>query len=78
MSQIIHAKDLRPGNTFIYKNNLYLVIENSFNKTAMREGIVKCKVKRIKKKLAKVPQERLVPLSVYSERMEETDRQPVN
>ncbi|MDE6646041.1 MAG: hypothetical protein K2J69_01870, partial [Malacoplasma sp.] len=42
MSQIIHAKDLRPGNTFIFKNNLYLVIENSFNKTAMREGIVKC------------------------------------
>lgn len=48
MSQIIHAKDLRPGNTFIYKNNLYLVIENSFNKTAMREGIVKCKVKNLR------------------------------
>ncbi|MDE6562887.1 MAG: hypothetical protein K2J98_01230, partial [Malacoplasma sp.] len=48
MSQIIHAKDLRPGNTFIFKNNLYLVIENSFNKTAMREGIVKCKVKNLR------------------------------
>lgn len=48
MSQIIHAKDLRPGNTFLYKNNLYLVIENSFNKTAMREGIVKCKVKNLR------------------------------
>lgn len=48
MAEIIHAKDLRPGNTFIYKNNLYYVIENSFNKTAMREGIVKCKVKNLR------------------------------
>lgn len=48
MSDIIHAKDLRPGNTFIFKNNLYYVIENSFNKTAMREGIVKCKVKNLR------------------------------
>lgn len=48
MSEIIHAKDLRPNNTFFYKNNIYLVIENSFNKTAMREGIVKCKVKNLR------------------------------
>lgn len=48
MSEIIHAKDLRPGNTFNFKNNLYYVIENSFNKTAMREGIVKCKVKNLR------------------------------
>lgn len=48
MSQIIHAKDLRRGNTIIYKNNLYLVLDNSFNKTAMREGIVKCKVKNLR------------------------------
>lgn len=48
MSNIIHAKDLRPGNTFIYKDCVYLVIENSFNKTAMREGIVKCKVKNLR------------------------------
>ncbi len=48
MSDIIHAKELRPGNTFIFKNNLYYVIENSFNKTAMREGIVKCKVKNLR------------------------------
>jgi elongation factor P len=27
---------------------LYQVIENSFNKTAMREGIVKCKVKNLR------------------------------
>lgn len=48
MSDIIHAKDLRPGNVFTYKNNLFQVIENSFNKTAMREGIVKCKVKNLR------------------------------
>ncbi|MGL4647168.1 MAG: elongation factor P [Mycoplasmoidaceae bacterium] len=48
MAQIIHAKDLRAGHTFIYKNNIYLVLENSFNKTAMREGIVKCKVKNLR------------------------------
>ncbi len=48
MATIIHAKDLRPGHTFLYKNNIYLVLENSFNKTAMREGIVKCKVKNLR------------------------------
>ncbi len=48
MSQIFHAKDLRPGHTVLYKNNPYLVINNSFNKTAMREGIVKCKMKNLR------------------------------
>ncbi len=48
MATIFQAKDLRPGHTFIYKNNIYQVIENSFNKTAMREGIVKCKVKNLR------------------------------
>jgi elongation factor P len=48
MGNIINAKDLREGNAFYFKNNLYQVIENSFNKTAMREGIVKCKVKNLK------------------------------
>ena len=48
MADVIAAKDLRPGNCFLFKNNLYQVIENSFNKTAMREGIVKCKVKNLR------------------------------
>lgn len=48
MGTMIDAKDLRAGNAFIYKNNLYQVIENSFNKTAMREGIVKCRVKNLR------------------------------
>lgn len=48
MAEIIWAKDLRPGNTFFFNKQLFLVIENSFNKTAMREGIVKCKVKNLR------------------------------
>lgn len=48
MATIIHAKDLRSGHTFLYKGSIYQVIENSFNKTAMREGIVKCKVKNLR------------------------------
>lgn len=48
MATMIDAKDLRAGNAFNYKGNLYQVIENSFNKTAMREGIVKCKVKNLR------------------------------
>lgn len=48
MATIFQAKELRPGHTFLYKGNIYQVIENSFNKTAMREGIVKCKVKNLR------------------------------
>lgn len=46
--EFYYAKDLRAGNAFRYKNNLYIVIENAFNKTAMREGIVKCKVRNLR------------------------------
>ena len=35
MATMIDAKDLRAGNAFYYKGNIYQVIENSFNKTAM-------------------------------------------
>ncbi len=48
MADVINARDLRAGNCFIFKGNLFQVIENSFNKTAMREGIVKCKVKNLR------------------------------
>ncbi len=48
MAEIVHAKDLRPGNTFLNNGNLYEVLENYFNKTAMREGIVKCKVRNLR------------------------------
>ena len=48
MSEVISAKDLRSGHTILRNNNIYLVLDNSFNKTAMREGIVKCKVKNLR------------------------------
>ena len=48
MSEIIHAKDLRPGNTFIINGDLYEVLEITFNKTAMRAGLVKNKIKNLR------------------------------
>jgi elongation factor P len=48
MSEIVHAKDLRPGNTFIDDGNIYEVLEITFNKTAMRAGLVKDKVKNLR------------------------------
>lgn len=48
MAEIIHAKDLRPGNTFLDNGNLYEVLEITFNKTAMRAGIVKNKVRNLR------------------------------
>lgn len=45
MANYIHAKDLRAGHSIIFNNELYLVLDHSFNKTAMRGGIVKCKIK---------------------------------
>lgn len=48
MSEIVHAKDLRPGNTFVDDGNLYEVLEITFNKTAMRAGLVKNKIKNLR------------------------------
>lgn len=48
MAEMIHAKDLRAGHTIIWNKDLYLVLDNTFNKTAMRSGIVKCKVKNLR------------------------------
>ncbi|CBY92108.1 translation elongation factor P [Mycoplasma haemofelis str. Langford 1] len=48
MSEFIQAIDLRKGQTIIWKGDIYLVLDHSFNKTAMRGGIVKCKVKNVK------------------------------
>ncbi|GCE63765.1 translation elongation factor P [Candidatus Mycoplasma haematohominis] len=50
MAEYIQAIDLRRGQTIIWKGELYLVLDHSFNKTAMRGGIVKCKVKCLKTK----------------------------
>jgi elongation factor P len=49
MAEIIQAKDLRPGMTFLTpKGDILLVLENTFNKTAMGKGIVKCRVKNLR------------------------------
>lgn len=50
MAEYINAIDLRRGQTIIWKGGLYMVLDHSFNKTAMRGGIVKCKVKCLKTK----------------------------
>lgn len=48
MGNIIAPNDLRAGHTIFFNNSIYLVISNSFNKTAMRKAIVKCKVKNLR------------------------------
>lgn len=48
MAEFIQAIELRKGQTILWKNEIYLVLDHSFNKTAMRGGIVKCKVKNLK------------------------------
>lgn len=45
---MIIVNDLRPGLTIQYENNIYSVIEASHNKTAMRQMIVKAKVKNLR------------------------------
>ncbi|WP_391591533.1 Elongation factor P [[Mycoplasma] cavipharyngis] len=47
MANYINAKDLRAGHTIIWKKELYQILDHSFNKTAMRGGIVKCKIKNL-------------------------------
>ncbi len=38
---MIIVNDLKPGTSFIYEGNLYLVLSTSLNKTAMRQMVVK-------------------------------------
>ncbi len=45
---MILVNDLRPGTTFEYENNIYSVIDIAHNKTAMRQMIVKVKVKNLR------------------------------
>ena len=45
---MILVNDLRPGQTFYYEKNIYVVIEATHNKTAMRQMIVKAKVKNLR------------------------------
>lgn len=42
------VNDLRPGTTIEYENNIYIVIETLHNKTAMRQMIIKAKVRNLR------------------------------
>ncbi len=42
---MIIVNDLKPGTSFIYEGNLYLVLSTSLNKTAMRQMVVKAHAK---------------------------------
>ena len=41
--RMIIVNDLKPGITIEYENNIYVVLDISHNKTAMRQMIVKLK-----------------------------------
>ena len=45
---MIIVNDLKPGTTFEYEGNIYSVLELDLNKTAMRQMIVKTKVKNLR------------------------------
>jgi elongation factor P len=45
---MIIVNDLRPGLTFEYEGNIFSVIDTSHNKTAMRQMIVKSKVRNLR------------------------------
>lgn len=45
---MIIVNDLRPGITFVYENNIYIVIEANHNKTAMRQMIIKAKARNLR------------------------------
>jgi elongation factor P len=49
MAEITHAKDLRPGMTFLDGEKLYLVLENTFNKTSMAKAVIKLRCKDLRK-----------------------------
>ena len=45
---MIIVNDLKPGTTFEYEKNLFVVLDVDCNKTAMRQMIVKVKVKNLR------------------------------
>ena len=45
---MILVNDLKPGTTFEYENNIYIVLDLALNKTAMRQMIVKTKVRNLR------------------------------
>ncbi|MBR3356833.1 MAG: elongation factor P [Solobacterium sp.] len=45
---MVIVNDLKPGNTFEYNNEIYQVINVDHNKTAMRQMIIKIKVRNMR------------------------------
>ena len=45
---MIIVNDLKPGSNFEYEGNIYQVLNLALNKTAMRQMIVKIKVKNVR------------------------------
>ncbi|WP_338972917.1 elongation factor P [Spiroplasma endosymbiont of Panorpa germanica] len=44
----MQVNDLRPGTTFAYEGNIFIVIEQAFTKTGRAQGHVKVKVKNLR------------------------------
>jgi len=42
------VNDLRPGTTFVYDGNVYVVLEQSFSKTGRQQGKVTVKVRNLR------------------------------
>ncbi|QEH61696.1 elongation factor P [Spiroplasma chinense] len=42
------VNDLRPGSTFLYEGNIFVVLENSFSKSGRQQGKVTVKVKNLR------------------------------
>jgi len=47
-NSMINVSDLRPGMSFIYDNNLYIVLEASHNKTARSAANIRVKMKNMR------------------------------
>lgn len=45
---MIIVNELKPGTSFTYENSIYVVLDIAHNKTAMRQMIVKVKVKNLR------------------------------
>ena len=45
---MIIVNDLKPGTTFKYEGNIYVVLNTSLNKTAMRQMVVKAHAKDLR------------------------------
>ncbi|WP_031542929.1 elongation factor P [Mesoplasma photuris] len=44
----MQVNDLRPGTTFLYEGNIFIVIDQSFSKTGRQQGKVTVKVKNLR------------------------------